>query len=112
MRGSTLAKRRKLDPNRFQKTDDKGLFSFDPVRRNVLKWGLIAGAAGGFFFLYQSLIAQIVGIFVIVFVSNYHISKASHRIPRWHATIVSFIGVTIALFGVIIVGTLIIAFAA
>lgn len=105
-----MAKRRKLDPNRFQKTDNKSLFSFDPVRRDVLKWGAIAGAAGGFFFLYQNLIAQILGVFVIVLVSNYHISKASRRIPRWHATIVSFIGVTVALFSVIIAGTIIIAF--
>jgi hypothetical protein len=105
-----LAKRRrKLDPNRFQKQDGQGLFSFDPIRRDCLKWGAIAGAGGGFFMLSQSLLAQIAGIFVIVFVSNYHISKASRLIPRWHATIISFIGVMAAMFGVIIVGTILIS---
>ena len=108
-----MAKRRrqKLNPNRFQKQDDQGLFSFDPVRREVFRWGLLAGATGGFFMLWQnSLWWPIVGVFAVVLISNYHIGKAARQIPRWHATIISFIGVFIAMFGVIILGSVILAY--
>ena len=105
-----MAKRRRLDPNRFKKQDDKGLFSFDPVRKNLFKWGIIAGAAGGLFMLSPGWIWQIVGVFTVVLISNHHINKAAQRIPRWHATIVSFLGVMLALFGVIALGNLLIAY--
>lgn len=105
-----MAKKKKIDPNRFHKQDDKGLFTFDPIRLDVFKWGLIAGLVGGSFMLYENLLAQIVGVFIIVFISNYHISKASRRIPRWHATIISFIGVMVAMVGVIVIGTTLIAY--
>ncbi len=99
--------RKKLNPNRFQKQDDKGLFSFDTHRRQAFKWGLVAGAAGGVFMLQpENLILQIVGVFVIVLISNYHINKISRRIPRLHATIISFLGVILALFAMVIVSTL------
>ena len=104
-----MAKRRKIDPNRFQKENEAGLFSFDPIRRNVFKWGLIAGAAGGFFMVQPQIIWQIVGVFAAVFISNYNISKAARRIPRWHAAVISFIGMALAMFGVIIIGSIIIA---
>jgi hypothetical protein len=103
-------KRRKINPNRFQTKDDKGIFSFDPIRRDVFKWGLVAGAVGGFFMLRPEIFWQIIGVFAVVFISNYHIAKAARRIPRWHATIVSFLGVIIALFGVIILGTIILTY--
>jgi hypothetical protein len=103
-------KRRKIDPNRFLKKDDKGVFSFDPVRRDVFKWGVFAGAVGGFLMLRPEIFWQIIGVFAVVFISNYHIAKASRRIPRWHATVVSFLGVMIAMFGVIILGTIILAY--
>ena len=103
-------RRRKKDSNRSQKQDDKGLFSFDPIRRDVFKWGLIAGAVGGFFILRPEIFWQIMGVFAVVFITNYRIAKAARRIPRWHATIVSFIGVMIAMFGVIGLGTIILAF--
>lgn len=103
-------KRSKLDPNRFQQQDDGRLFSFDPIRRDLFKWGLIAGAAGGLFMMRPEILWQIVGVAAVVFISNYHINKASRRIPRWHATIIAFIGVFIAMFGVIIAGTIIISY--
>lgn len=106
-----MAKRRKkLDPNRFQKQDGLGLFSFNPIRRDCIKWGAVAGAAGGAAMLFQSLLGQIAGIMLIVFISNHGISKASRLIPRWQATVLSFIGVMLALFSVIIVGTILISF--
>jgi uncharacterized membrane protein len=101
-----MAKKRRLDPNRFKKQDDNGLFSFDPIRRNLFKWGIIAGAAGGFFMLWQDWIWQIVGVFTVVLISNHHINKAAKRIPRWHATIVSFLAVMVTLFVVIALGNL------
>jgi len=103
-----LAKKRKrLNPNRFQKQDDKGLFSFDPIRRNLFMWGLIAGAAGGFFMIRQEILWQIIGVFAIVLVSNRQIEKASRVIPRWHAVVISFVGVMIALIATVFVGTII-----
>jgi hypothetical protein len=105
-----LAKRKKLDPNRFRKEDDKGLFSFDPIRRSAFTWGLIAGGAGGLFMLQPEIVWQIVGVFAVVLISNYHINKAARRIPRWHATVISFLGVMLAMFGVIILGTIVLAY--
>jgi hypothetical protein len=105
-----LAKKRRLNPNRFQKQDGKSLFSLDPIRRDLLKWGVVAGAGGGFLMLQEHLVWRIAGVFVVVFVSNYHISKASRRIPRWHATVLSFLGVMVAIFGVIITGTIVMAY--
>lgn len=108
-----MAKKRrrpKLDPNRFVKQDDKSLFSFDPLRRQTFMWGAVAGATGGFFMLRPEIVWQIVGVAAVVFISNYHISKAAQRIPRWHATIISFLGVIVAMFGVIIIGTIVFAY--
>lgn len=99
-----MAKKPRLDPNRFKKggkpapkLDDKGLFSFDPIRRDLFKWGLVAGASGGFLMLQPGIFWQITGVFVVVFIANYHISKASKQIPRWQATIISFIGAMLAI---------------
>jgi len=105
-----VTKKRKLNPNRFQKQDESSLFTFDPIRRDLFKWGLIAGAAGGFFMLQQNFIWQIVGVVIVVLVSNYHIGNASRRIPRWHATIFSFAGVMVAIIVVILVGTVMLAY--
>jgi hypothetical protein len=105
-----VARKRRLDPKRFQPKDDKGLFSFDPIRRYVFKWGLIAGATGGLFMLRSEFVWQLIGVFAVVFISNYHINKAAQRIPRWHATIVSFIGVLIGMFGVILLGSVIMVY--
>lgn len=58
------------------------------------------------------IIWPIIGVATIVIVTNYHINKASQHIPRLHATVISFIGVLIAMFGVIIVGTVILAYLA
>jgi hypothetical protein len=71
---------------------------------------LIAGLSGGLFMLQQQLLWQVMGIFAVVFISNHHINKAARRIPRWHATILSFAAVTVAMFGVIIIGTIIMAY--
>ena len=53
---------------------------------------------------------QIVGVFAVVFISNHHINKASQRIPRWQATIVSFMGVLIGMFGIIIIGSIVLVY--
>lgn len=58
----------------------------------------------------DSILWSIVGVAIVVFVSNYHISRASHKIPRIHATVMSFLGVFIGMFGMIIVGTIALAF--
>ncbi len=100
-------KKKKLNPNRFQKQDDKGLLSFDPIRREVFIWGLVAGAAAGFFMIRQEILWQILGVIVIVLISNRQIEKASRRIPRWHAVIFSFVGVMIALLATVFIGTII-----
>lgn len=105
-----MAKRRKLDPNRFQKKDENGMFSFDPIRRELFKWGLIAGGIGGALMLNPNIFWQIMGVLAVVFISNHHINKAARRIPRWHAVINSFLGVILAMFGVIFLGSMIIAY--
>ncbi|MCB0193143.1 MAG: hypothetical protein KDJ65_14460 [Anaerolineae bacterium] len=106
-----MAKRqRKLDPNRFQKQDNQGLLSFDPVRRNTFKWGLIAGAVGGLLMVQVGIIWQILGVMAVVFISNYHIAQATKRIPRWHATIISLVGAMIAMFGVIALATILMVY--
>lgn len=69
----------------------------------------MAGAAGGFFMVQPQLVWQIIGVFTAVLIANYSISNAARRIPRWHAAIISFIGMSLAMFGVIIVGSIIIA---
>ncbi len=103
---------KKLSQTRFQKQDDKGLFSFDAIRKDVFKWGIIAGAIGGFFMVGQqdTYIWPIVGVMSVVLISNYHINKASQRIPRWHATFWAFLGVMITMFGVILIGSVIVAY--
>lgn len=105
-----MAKRRKLDPNRFKKEDENGVFSFDPIRRDLFKWGLIAGGLGGALMLNPGIVWQILGIVAVVFISNHHINKAARRIPRWHAAVMSFLGVMLAMFGVIFLGSMIIAY--
>ena len=100
-------KKRRLDPNRFQQQDDKGLFSFDPIRRNTFKWGLAAGAIGGLLMVQVGTIWQILGVFAVVFISNYQIAQAAKRIPRWHATIISLAGAMVAMFTIIAVVTVV-----
>jgi hypothetical protein len=112
-----LAKKRpKVDPNRFKQskarpapTDNKGLFAFDAIRRDVMLWGFTAGVAGGAVLLVEHLLAQIAGIFIVVLVSNYRINQASQHISRWHATINSFIGVTAGLILTIAAGVVVIS---
>lgn len=60
--------------------------------------------------LRSEFVWQLIGVFAVVFISNYHINKAAQRIPRWHATIVSFIGVLIGMFGVILLGSVIMVY--
>ena len=60
--------------------------------------------------LQQNFVWQIVGVVIVVLVSNYRISNASRRIPRWHATIFSFAGVMVAIIIVILVGTVVLAY--
>ena len=105
-----MARKRRQNPNRFQKQDDKSLFSFDPLRRTALMWGLVAGVVGGLCMLRPEFFWQIVGVFLVVGVSNYHISRASRHMPRLHVTIWTFAGVMVAMFSVIMVGTIILAF--
>lgn len=101
-----MAKRRKLDPNRFKQQSSRGFFSLDPVRRNTFKWGLIAGAVGGLLMVQIGTVWQILGVLTVVLISNYQITQASKRIPRWHATVISLIGAMIAMFGVVALTTI------
>jgi len=105
-----VAKKRKANPNRFHQTDDQSLFSFDPVRRNVLSWGIVAGATGGLFMLQKGLVWQLAGVLAIVFISNHHIARATRRIPRWQAAVLSFVGMMAAIFIVVLVGTALITY--
>lgn len=105
-----MAKKRKLDPNRFQQQDQGGLFSFDAARRQVLLWGLAAGGVGAFLMIQAQLWWQILGVLVVVFVSNYQINRAARHMPRWQATVLSFAGVLVALMVVTVVGTLVLVY--
>ena len=105
-----MTKKRKSDLNRFQQPENNSLFSLNPVHRNVMKWGAISGACGGFLMIQPQVLWQIIGVFIVVFVSNYHISKAARYIPRWQATIVTIISVLTAMFGVIIIGAIIMTY--
>jgi len=105
-----VAKRRKLDPSRFKKKEEQRFFSFDPVRRNLLKWGALAGGVGGLFMIQEGVVWQIVGVFAVVFISNYYVNRAARHIPRWQAVVYSFMGVIVAMFSVIIFGTIVLTF--
>ena len=106
-----MAKRkRNLNPNRFQKQDDKGLFSFDEIRKDLFKWGLVAGGTGGVFFIQSGFIWQIVGFLAIFFITSRQIEKAARRVPRWHAVFYCLIGTMAAMFVVIIIGNLILVY--
>jgi hypothetical protein len=103
-----VAKRKRRQPNPFEQQEDKGLFSFDPARRYALKWGLIAGLAGGIFMIQpEAYFWQLVGVVIVILISNYHIGRASQWIPRWHATIMTMLGAALGMFGIIIVGTIV-----
>jgi uncharacterized membrane protein len=101
-----MTKKRKQNPNRFQKTTDQKFFTFDKIRINLFLWGMVAGAIGGFFALKSGFAWQVAGIFAMVFISNYHINKAAQQIPRWHAALYSFFGLMLALLTVAILGAL------
>ncbi len=109
-----MTKRHKLNPNRFtpsgQKLDDKGLFSFDPIRRDLFKWGMLAGAVGGFLMLRPEMLLQIAGVFLIVFIANFQINKAADTMPRWQATVISLAGAMLAIVLIVVIGVLINAF--
>jgi uncharacterized membrane protein len=104
-----LTKKRKSDLNRFQQPENNSLFSLNSAQRNVMKWGAISGVCGGFLMIQPQVLWQIIGVFIVVFVSNYHISKAARDIPRWQATVITIISVLTAMFGVIIIGAIIMA---
>lgn len=104
---SDLTKKRN---SKSSQSDKNSLLSFNPTRRDVLKWSAVTGACGGLLMIQAQVIWQIIGVFIVVFVSNYHISKAARHMPRWQATIIAFVGVLAAMFGVIIIGALVIAY--
>lgn len=104
-----MAKRRKLSPNRFQEEAEQRFFSLDPTRRNLLKWGAVAGGLGSLFILQQSLVWQIIGFLIIFFISNYQVDRAARLIPRWHAVLYSLAGAMAAMIIVITLGGLILA---
>ena len=105
-----MTKKRKSDLNRFQQSETNNLFSLNPAHRNVMKWSAISGACGGLLMIQPQVLWQIIGVFIVVFVSNYHISKAARYIPRWQAAIITIIGVLTAMFGVIIIGAIFMAY--
>lgn len=57
--------------------------------------------------IWQEILWQIVGVFAIVLISNRQIEKASRTIPRWHAVVISFAGVMVALIATVFVGTIV-----
>jgi hypothetical protein len=106
---ATSIKQRKLRSTRHQ-PPRQGVFLLSPIRRTLLQWGMIAGTAGGFLLIQPQIGWQIVGIFVMVFIANYQISKAAQQIPLWQAIITTLIGILTAIMGVITVGTLLIIY--
>ncbi len=85
-------KKRKLNPNRFQQQDEQHLFAFDPIRRELFQWGMIAGAIGGLFLAQDGFVWQIIGFLLIFFIIGHRIEKAAQQIPRWQAILLAFIG--------------------
>ncbi len=104
-----MTKKRRPNSQSIQQNNNN-LFSFDSIRRDVLLWGGGAGVIGGIFMVQQQMVWQLLGVFVIVFFANFQISRAARRIPRWQAAALSFIGLSTAMFAVIVVGTLIMAY--
>lgn len=105
-----MAKRRRQE-HPFKQHEEKSLFSFDPARRYSFKWGLIAGLAGGMFMTRpDSILLQLIGVGVVIIISNYHINRATQWIPRWHATIITMLGAGLGMFGMIIVLTILLAY--
>lgn len=70
----------------------------------------MAGAAGGFFMIFEQVIWQIIGVLIVVVVANYYISKAAQHMPRLYATVFGFAGVALGMFGMIIIGTIVITY--
>lgn len=103
-------KKHTLDPNRFQKKGEQRFLALDPTRKELLKWGIVAGVVGGFFLIQNGFIWQILGFLAIFFISSFQIDKAARRIPRWHAVLFSLFGTMPAMLLVIIIGNLILAY--
>jgi hypothetical protein len=80
------------------------------ARKNLFRWGLVAGAAGGPFLVQPGLVWQIVGFVVIFLISNYHVNRAAQRIPRWHAVFFSLAGAMLAMFVIVTIGSILIAY--
>ena len=96
-----MAKRRKQE-HPFKQQEEKGMFAFDPPHRYAFKWGLVAGLAGGIFMTRpDSFLLQLIGVAVVIFISNYHINRLTQWIPRWHATIITMLGAGLGMFGMI-----------
>jgi len=105
-----VAKRkRKLDPHRFVKQDEQPLFAFDPIRRELFQWGMIAGAIGGLFLSQEGFIWQILGYLIIFLIMGRRVDKAAQRIPRWHAIVITFVGTLPVMILVIFFSRLILA---
>ncbi len=102
-----MAKRRRSNSNRFKQPPSQKFLSFDPIRQNLFKVGLVAGALGGLFFIPNTLFWQVIGFLIIFFISNYYVNKAAQLIPRWHAIIFSLVGAMLAMMVVITIGTIV-----
>jgi|JFJP01.1.fsa_nt_gi hypothetical protein len=106
-------KQSKLDPNRFKKEaqlDKLGMFSFDPIRRELFIKGLLVGASGSFFMLRPEFLWQMIGMGMVVMISNYHIQQGAQRISRWHAIVMTFTGLMLGMFAVLTIGNIAVAF--
>jgi len=106
-------KQRKLDPNRFKKEaqlDNLGLFSFDSIRRELFIKGLLVGASGSFFMLRPEFLWQMIGMGIVVMISNYHIQQATQQISRWHAIAMTFAGLILGMLTVLTIGNIMVAF--
>jgi len=80
------------------------------MRRALFRQGIVAGAAGGFFMIFEQVIWQIIGALIVVVIANYYISRAARHMPRLHATVFGFAGVALGMFGMIIIGTIVITY--
>jgi hypothetical protein len=103
-------KKRRLDPNRFQKPDEQKFLTFDMPRIRVFVWGIIAGIIGGIFALKADIAWTVVGVLIMVTLSNHHINFASRTIPRWHAVIYSFVGLMLGLVTTATIGAITISY--
>lgn len=56
------------------------------------------------------IVFQVIGVLIVVLISNYYIGRAAKQVPRWHAVVITFLGLIVSMFIVITIGRFIMAF--